>query len=236
MYEQPRERGREGRERREEPDHERRDTTLAISVEELAEAANVPVRTIRYYIAEGLLPGPGSRGKLATYGEEHLARLRLIRRLVERRVPLAELRERVAPLTLDEVLLLLREEDQLAEEQRLAEQTASPREYISGLLKRARAARDHDTTSLSHSVPASSGGPYTQGAHALHPPPGSGPLGGVPSANRHPSGSGIGASESWQRWELVPGVELHVRADAERRHRELIRRLLAEAQAFEHER
>jgi DNA-binding transcriptional MerR regulator len=230
MYDQPRRPAREDREERQqrtEPGRQQQDMPSALSIEELAETANVPVRTIRYYIAEGLLPGPGSRGKLATYGEEHLARLRLIRRLVERRVPLAELRERVALLTLGEVVLLLREEDQLAEERQQVEQSASPREYVSGLLKRARAARDRDQTAAS---------PYAPPARAPRPSTGSGPLAPGAKGGRFPPALGPHAGEAWQRWELVPGVELHVRTDAEWRYRELIRRLLAETQAFEKER
>src|SRR5215210_5590262 len=85
-----------------------------MSIEELAAHASVRVRTIRFYVAEGLLPGPGARGRAAAYGEEHLLRLRLIRRLAERHVPLAEMRGRLAGLSLDEVRTLLDEEDRAA--------------------------------------------------------------------------------------------------------------------------
>lgn len=219
---------------RDEAEREPGGVAQGLSIEDLAEATEVPIRTIRYYIAEGLLPGPGSRGKLAAYGEEHLARLRLIRRLVERRVPLAELRERLAPLTLDEVRLLLREEDELAAELRQAEQTASPKTYVSGLLKRARAAREGSPGQASpaypqpprSSRPAGSPSRFGEGASELPAP--RGPVAGHMPAP-HPA-------EAWQRWELVPGVELHVRADAERRHRDLIRRLLADVRSFQEER
>ncbi len=230
MYELPRGRARDQRE--DEPERETGGLAPGLGIEDLAEAANVPIRTIRYYIAEGLLPGPGSRGKLASYGEEHLARLRLIRRLVERRVPLAELRERIVPLTPGEVMTLLREEDQLADELRLAEQAASPKEYVSGLLKRARAAREQPVgqpasqAPIRYPRPSASSGPLVEGGLA-------------PGASRGPVGSPVSArqaAEAWQRWELVPGVELHIRADAERRHRELIHRLLADTHAYQEER
>jgi hypothetical protein len=110
------------------------------------------------------------------------------------------------------------------------EQTASPREYVSGLLKRARAARDHGQTTA---MPAS---PYAPPARAPRQSTGSGPLAQGPKGGRHLPGLGPHAAEAWQRWELVPGVELHVRTDAEWRYRELIRRILAETQAFEKER
>jgi DNA-binding transcriptional MerR regulator len=52
-------------------------------IRELAERAGVSVRTVRYYIQEGLLPAPDTQGRFASYTEEHLDRLELIRRLKE---------------------------------------------------------------------------------------------------------------------------------------------------------
>ncbi|HEX2171461.1 MAG TPA: MerR family transcriptional regulator, partial [Dehalococcoidia bacterium] len=112
-----------------------------LTIEELAERGGVSVRTIRFYISEGLLPSSGGRGKAAAYGEEHLLRLRLIRRLGEQRVPLAEQRERLSRLSLEDVRALLAEEDQRSAELERARTTPSPREYVAGLLERARAAR-----------------------------------------------------------------------------------------------
>src|SRR5436853_5736372 len=105
-----------------------------MSIEDLAEGAGVRVRTVRFYIAEGLLPGPGARGRAAAYGEEHLLRLRLIRRLAERHVPLAEMRVRLAGLSLDEVRTLLTEEDRAAAA--LAAGGGSASAYVSTLLRR----------------------------------------------------------------------------------------------------
>src|SRR5437016_3636701 len=50
-------------------------------VEELARAAQVSVDTIRFYQAKRLLPPPRRIGRVAVYGDEHLERLREIRRL-----------------------------------------------------------------------------------------------------------------------------------------------------------
>src|SRR3954464_11640452 len=61
-----------------------------LTIEELARRADVPVRTVRFYIAERLLPGPGARGRDAVYSEEHLLRLLLVRRLSERGQRLGE--------------------------------------------------------------------------------------------------------------------------------------------------
>ncbi|HKS70838.1 MAG TPA: MerR family transcriptional regulator, partial [Ktedonobacterales bacterium] len=100
-----------------------------LTIEELAAHADVPVRTVRYYIAEGLLPGPGSRGKGAAYTGEHLVRLRLIRRLAARRVPLGEIRDLLARLPADEARAVLREEARRAEELESSAAAPSPKEY-----------------------------------------------------------------------------------------------------------
>jgi len=48
---------------------------------ELAEVSGVLARTIRFYIARGLLPPPLVRGRAACYGEEHLKELDRIKTL-----------------------------------------------------------------------------------------------------------------------------------------------------------
>jgi DNA-binding transcriptional MerR regulator len=58
----------------------------------LADRAGVSIRTVRYYIQQGLLPGPEARGPGAHYKEEHLDRLLLIKRLQREHLPLAEIR------------------------------------------------------------------------------------------------------------------------------------------------
>ena len=78
-----------------------------MTLSELTEAADVSVRTVRYYIAEGLLPPPAGAGPHSAYSQGHLDRLRLIQRLKERYLPLKEIRRRLAGLEDDEVRSLL---------------------------------------------------------------------------------------------------------------------------------
>ena len=51
---------------------------------ELAEAAGITVRTVRFYRERGLIPPPRREGRIAWYNEHHLARLRTIAALLER--------------------------------------------------------------------------------------------------------------------------------------------------------
>jgi DNA-binding transcriptional MerR regulator len=48
---------------------------------ELSDASGIPARTIRFYIARGLLDGPVKAGRGAVYTADHLARLEKIKGL-----------------------------------------------------------------------------------------------------------------------------------------------------------
>lgn len=187
-----------------------------LSIEELAEATGVPVRTVRFYITEGLLPGPGSRGKAAAYRREHLARLRLIRLLVRQRLPLAEIRDVLARLDDAEVDDLLAREEQRTATLEQSAQATSPQAYIAALLENARAARADAA-----SVPASQV-PFRSRS---------------PAPYRKPGGSlaqSAGQEQVWYRVELAPEVELHVSAAAWQRYAVLIERLREVAEQETH--
>ena len=63
------------------------------TLSELADETALPARTIRYYIARGLLPGPEVAGRGAVYGIQHLTRLREIQKLQRAGRMLAEIAE-----------------------------------------------------------------------------------------------------------------------------------------------
>ncbi len=65
-----------------------------MKMSELSHASGVPVPTIKFYLREHLMPpGRATSATQAQYDEEHLARLRLIRALVDvGRLPLAAVR------------------------------------------------------------------------------------------------------------------------------------------------
>ena len=74
------------------------------SLTDLVRLAGVTPRTVRYYVAQGLLPSPEQAGPSTRYGEGHLARLRLIRRLQRDHLPLAEIRARLDGLDEQQIL------------------------------------------------------------------------------------------------------------------------------------
>src|SRR5690242_13714565 len=68
----------------------------AATLAELAELTGISERTIRYYIQFGLLPSPKGAGPKVRYGRGHLGRLRLIRMLQDRHLPLSAIRKVLA--------------------------------------------------------------------------------------------------------------------------------------------
>ena len=67
-----------------------------MSVDELAQRAGLPVRTIREYQTVGVLPGPERRGRVGIYRAAHVSRLELIGRLQRRGYSLAGIRDLLA--------------------------------------------------------------------------------------------------------------------------------------------
>jgi DNA-binding transcriptional MerR regulator len=82
------------------------------SLQELADAAGVSVRTVRYYISEGLLPPPVQAGARSHYTRHQLDRLHLIGLLKDAFLPLKEIRRRLADLSDDELRQALEEAGQ----------------------------------------------------------------------------------------------------------------------------
>ena len=100
------------------------------SISELSEAASVTTRTIRYYVAEGLLAPPEKGGRGATYNEEHLARLQLIRRLKEEYLPLQEIAALMRGLDRRAVMDLLEQKQRTSVAPR-----SSAKSYLKDLLE-----------------------------------------------------------------------------------------------------
>ena|SRR2546429_4472396 len=80
------------------------DTTDELTFAELAAKAGLPGRTIRFYIAKGLLPGPVKAGRGATYGKEHLETLRSIKASQSKGLTLSEIARRVSGESPREIL------------------------------------------------------------------------------------------------------------------------------------
>src|ERR1700744_6123877 len=72
-----------------------------LTVDELAARTGLTVRTVRFYAAEGLLPPPERRGRVAYYDSRHRMRLDLVRTLQEHGYTLAAIERVLARIPSD---------------------------------------------------------------------------------------------------------------------------------------
>jgi DNA-binding transcriptional MerR regulator len=77
--------------------------TENLSIEDLEKHSGLSTRTLHYYMSKELLPGPETRGKNASYTQEHLDRLDLILILKELRLSLDEIKALLDQLTPEEI-------------------------------------------------------------------------------------------------------------------------------------
>ncbi|MBA2381597.1 MAG: MerR family transcriptional regulator [Chloroflexi bacterium] len=167
---------------------------------ELADLAGVTPRTVRYYQTQGLLASPGVPGPGAKYDDHDLARLRLIRRLQRDHLPLAEIRRRLGELDDDEIGRLVDDSTMAA-----SPPTDSALEYVQRILSpghRVAEARP----ALMRQVTAS---PASPSSAALPAAP--------PSVER----------SQWERIDLTPDIELHVRRPLTRLQSRQVDRLVS---------
>lgn len=181
-------------------------------INELAKKAGVSVRTIRFYIDEGLLPAPQTRGRYASYTDEYLERIELIRLLKNRFLPLKEIRSRLGTLNPQEVRAALREEREQARQAGTAipGERLGPRgtegsgalEYVNRLLN-----RDQENKMIREprKLPLYSPGTESSSSQDLL---------------REED------EDTWTRIRLAPGIELHIRQPVEESARSRLRLLL----------
>ena len=72
-----------------------------LTVDELAAATGMTVRTVRYYAGLGLVPPPERRGRLAYYSDIHVARLKLVRALQDHGLSLTSIEDYLARIPAD---------------------------------------------------------------------------------------------------------------------------------------
>lgn len=130
------------------------DPREVFSLAALTRAAGVSTRTVRYYIAEGLLPPPVNAGPRASYTTAHLNRLRLIGQLKEAFLPLREIRRRLTGLSDDEVAELI--ESDVARPAATPKPTDSAASYIGRVLASQRSSAGRSVRSR----PAAPGGAH----------------------------------------------------------------------------
>ncbi len=69
----------------------------------LARAVGLRVPTLYHYLQEGLLPSAPRRGPATVYGEEHMLRLRALRKMRMEGASLARIKRKLPAMSLDQV-------------------------------------------------------------------------------------------------------------------------------------
>ncbi len=180
-------------------------TADELLIHELAERAGISVRTIRYYIEEGLLPQPTYQGKYSYYDLSYLDRLELIRRLKESYLPLREIKEIMSSLTDEQVRARLKElpPPSVKFSSREMPSQAGPKpgakalDYINRLME--------DQTRYRTKGPVDQLQPNISNASDIF----------FQQAINQPQLTPSPGEQTWQRIELAPGVELHLRIPLE---------------------
>lgn len=176
-------------------------TDPTYTLDELTARAETTPRTVRYYIAEGLLPPAVSAGPKSGYTDAHLDRLRLIGRMKEAYLPLREIRQRLGGLDDAGVREALRTLEQATPEMAAPPAAALPAlnsaaDYIAGLIAE-------------------------QGIAPPSPPPAS------REARLHDAaGFAPPAYDTWRRLPISTEAELLIRDEAYRRRADQIDALI----------
>lgn len=185
------------------------------SIQELAALAGVSVRTIRFYLSEGLLPSPAMRGRYTDYDESYLYRLRLIQKLKDAHLPLREIRRQMQNLSAASVRELAQSEELMVDKLLPTEPEIEPEvrdsavDYISRVLENQAV------------------------FHRLERQPNPTPVAEPPARPqfRKPHQSQLEVrGEQWKRIPLADGLELHVREPMTPEMAERVRRLIVEFQ------
>jgi DNA-binding transcriptional MerR regulator len=184
------------------------------SLTELADLAGVTPRTVRYYLAQGLLPAVGQTGPGSKYGSDHLDRLRLIKRLQAEHLPLAEIRHRLDALDPDAIR-------ELAGSPEPEPPSDSALDYLRTVLGDPRSAgRPAEGYQVAlKAPPAAMSAPDEPPLPAQPAPP------SLATAAAPAQTTSIERSQ-WERIVLAPDVELHLRRPLSRSQNKQVDRLV----------
>jgi DNA-binding transcriptional MerR regulator len=145
-------------------------------------------RTLRYYLAEGLIsPATEKQGTASVFGYLHLLQLLVVKKLQSENLPIRKIRELVGGRTEKELERLLGLDTKAG-----AKNEAHT--YLEKLLTRSTSPAASSHRNQNSASPA---------ADTSRPAPNS-------SAAKHAAPSG---QATWARMEIEPGLELHVRGD-----------------------
>jgi DNA-binding transcriptional MerR regulator len=216
-------------------------------IHEVAKKTGVSTRTIRYYISEGLLPPPTTRGRYAYYEPEYIDLIRLIRQLKDAYLPLKEIKMLINNITPDRIHDLLKSSETLRRlqqevgfEAEAADESVddnSAQGYINNVMQRRLVQRVSEEVGLYNRnmeeqedpdeplmpLQSSSMSPLEKPAFIRQRTLAQSEEGEGIEAQRDNKMKQSGTKEnrnnanSWQRYEIIEGIEMNIRSDVENR-------------------
>jgi DNA-binding transcriptional MerR regulator len=191
-----------------------------MTIGELADAAGVTVRTIRYYINEGILPTPELQGRYTLYEPWYLDYLELIRRWKDAYLPLKEIRARIRALSNEDVRNILSID--LLPQEAVVESINQITQELSGDLSDQPEKEEDEQDALAYIQRLRGTSPQAvnetvsdyikRARRESRRPAAPAPQPKTPAPR--PSSRGT----EWRRIEVFPGFELHLTEDLSRRY------------------
>ena len=178
------------------------------SIKELEEKTGIKVRSIRFYIQEGLVPPPNGTGGGAWYDDTHLLHLQAVRVLHESQLKLSGIKEALAAMTADEVRALVAD----AESGKRAWDSQSLQNWVTPAASQKPAPRDFSFAAIG-----------TPQASQHESSPTTSLLGRL--TRQAPR-----TQETWLRISPLDGVEVQVREDVDPKTKALVMQLLEQLQ------
>jgi len=198
--------------------------TEDLTLEDLATRSNLTLRTLRFYIQEGILPGPDTRGKNARYSREHLDRLELIQRLKDLRLPLQEIKQILDNMTPEEISKVRQYQDLLQLTARRPKSikinnipSASKRSDALDYIHSLELGRQNVKEMMESKVEFSNSMPQPMQ---------------LPDQKSMPDERIRPGEETWTRITLADGIELNIRTPRGKEERQKITRLIAMAKSM----
>jgi len=186
-----------------------------LTIEDLARMSGLPLRTLRYYIQEGLLPGPDTAGKYASYSQEHLDHLAMIDRLKRLRLPLKEIRHLLSAMSPEDMRRMLNYQDQV---QLSINDASDPNVYENDQTSALEYIRDLECRQSGFR--SLTGSPSIPAAPQSYP---------NPRGNYHLNKNrnlNAGGKEKWTRFIVDDGIELNIREGIARKHAQEVNELI----------
>ena len=178
------------------------------SIKELEEKTGIKVRSIRFYIQEGLVPPPNGTGGGAWYDDTHLLHLQAVKVLHESQLKLSGIKEALAAMTADEVRALVAD----AESGKRSWDSQSLQNWVTPAASQKPAPRDFSFAAIG-----------TPQASQHESSPTTSLLGRL--TRQAPR-----TQETWLRLSPLDGVEVQVREDVDPKIKALVMQLLEQLQ------